>query len=182
MSYIYIYTYTYVYIYIYITWWSIKVILYPLLLPIHTFTPTVVYSLLSHSCWDPSSSQMVPLLFSWFFSFSLCVYLGRSQAGGHIVLVAMCLLSQGLKDLKLGLNSTYSSVWFVLLSSWIYFSSEGNTNTTYEVIYWAGKKYWKCYPISSSASAWGDIFSFLSNAGLFTVLTIENRNIWKDSI
>ena len=114
-------------------------ILYPLLLPIHTFTPTVVYSLVSHSCWDPSSCQMVPLLFSWFFSFSLCVYLGRSQAGGHIILVAMCLLSQGLKDLKLGLNSTYSSVWFVLLSSWIYFSSEGNTNTTYEVIYWAGK-------------------------------------------
>lgn len=124
----------------------------------------------------------LPLIL-WCFSFSLCVYMGRSHAGGPIVLVAMCLWWQCLQDPKLGLNSIYSCVW-----PWIADLPEPTSPVKgWQILLLKystelAKKNWKYYPISSSASMWGDIVSSLWNAGLFTVLTMENGNIWKYAI
>ena len=93
-------------------WWTTNLNLDYLLLTIHTFTPHKEFihnsPTLAETLLLP---QMVPLLFLWCFSFCLCLYLGRSHAGGYIVQVAMCLWWQGLKDPKLGLNSIYSCIW-----------------------------------------------------------------------
>jgi hypothetical protein len=132
---------------------------------------------------------VLPLLRSFFFPngpsfifimvllFYVCVYLGTSHAEGCIVLVAMFLWSQGLKDHNLVLSYTYKSIW-----SWIALFPEstspvkGSQTPLLKYSIEMGKN-WKYYTVSSSVSTWGDIFSSLSNAGLCTIWTTENGNI-----
>ena len=119
----------------------------------------------------------------------------RSHAGGPIVWVPMCLWSQSLKDPKLGLNLTYISIWHwnadlpessfpvkVTQTLLLKYSIELAKKKKKEKKREKKKKNWKYYPMSSSPFTWGDIFSSLPIAGLFTVLTIENVNIWKYAI
>jgi len=95
---------------------------------------------------------VLPLLRSFFFPngpslifimvllFFVCVYMGTSHAGGCIVLVAMFLWSQSLKNHNLVLNYTYKSIW-----PWIALFPESTSpvkgsQTTFEVFYCNGKK------------------------------------------